>query len=256
MDALAYGIIRCPQAVQVSPRPVHGEEVDVAGRVEEGTVGFTGEHAARRCAAVQGREPDAASRRVLAAGHEHDERVVRRQIEVHHGMAGQELFAGAAVQGGADEVPDGDRLASRAGAAEEIEASGVRGCHGIERELLDADLAVARRIDEPDRVVTNAGGRDQRSAVRCDRDAFFLRRAMRELLRLAAREALTPDVERAAGVRAEVHPPSIRRPRRIGALGFRGADLAAGGCRVERDEPAGQPDAGVHFHDEHPAAVG
>src|ERR1700682_2260251 len=103
------------------------------------------------------------------------------------------------------------------------------------------------RVMNPKRALTGAYGGDERAAVWCEFDPFFLCRAGRHLLGDALRVMLPPDVIAVAGVGGEVHPLAIRGPGGVGTLrGLRayGLPRIAG---VERDQAAGQPFAGFHF---------
>ena len=112
---------------------------------------------------------------------------------------------------------------------------------------------VAAGIVNPDRALTHADRRNQRTAVGRDSHAILFRRAGSDLLRLPIREPLAPQMMIAVNLDAEIHPFSIRRPGCRGAFPFR-AYLPAGRAAIQRNHAARLPD-GIHFQDENPFTV-
>ena len=111
-------------------------------------------------------------------------------------------------------------------------------------------------IVQPDRTLFRADGGDQRPAGRRYRDSFFLCRPERDLFRISALQALTPDVEPFTGISGEVHPLPVRRPCRTGAFAGTRPNLPAGRRGIEREQATGHPPVRVHLGHQHRPAVG
>src|SRR5436190_1949155 len=82
------------------------------------------------------------------------------------------------------------------------------------------DLPVASRIVNPDGSGLQPNGSDKGPAVWRDCDPLLLRRSGSELFGLAVRPLLPPYVIEASGLRREIHPPAIGRPRSGRARSF------------------------------------
>ena len=101
-----------------------------------------------------------------------------------------------------------------------------------------------------------AHARDQVLAVGGHGGPLLFGRPERDLLGRAIGIPLPPDVKAAAGVRREVHPAAVRRPRRGRALGFLRADGASRRRSIEGHQPARKPSASVHLDDEQRLPIG
>src|SRR5690242_6315955 len=94
----------------------------------------------------------------------------------------------------------------------------------------------ATAVTNPDRADAGPDGGDQRPPIRCDRDAFLLCRTGRDLLDSPIAELLPPQVKGAADVGAEIHPPTIRRPRCRRAACAGRPHLVASRAAIERHQ--------------------
>src|SRR5215472_6785087 len=117
-------------------------------------------------------------------------------------------------------------------------------------------LPVPFSLVDPYRHVRRSHRCQERASILLHRDAFFLRRPARHLLRLALREPFSPDVISPSLVRAHVHPFSVRRPRARRALGVLGSHAPRRFLSPKRHQLARcHLPLPVHLHYQHPPAV-
>src|SRR5262245_34577504 len=126
----------------------------------------------------------------------------------------------------------------------------------IVAEAFERDLALACSVAHPDHALPLAHCGNQRDAVWSDSDSFLFGQSGGYLLRLAIREPLPPNVERPTCRGIEEHPFSVRRPAGKGARGAWRAHLTSRRATIHRNEAARQKRPPIHFHEQHPFAVG
>src|SRR5947208_1667955 len=93
--------------------------------------------------------------------------------------------------------------------------------------------------------------REQGFSVRRHRDPDLLGGPKRDLLRLAARIALPPQVHSLAAIDAAEDPFAVLSPATRAAASNSRPDLQAGRAAVERHNTAAQPAARSHLGEQH-----
>ena len=210
----------------------------------------------RRRRAVDRREPDLGrlSGRLCA---EHDLVAVGRDIVVADRDAREDRFTLARVDVGAPER----RRRVRRCAAHVIQALRVGGEPRHRREAetghdvpFRRERTIAGGVVDPDGAAVDADGRHERAVGRYG-DAVLLGGSERELLGLAVRESLPPQMMLLGDRGGEVHPFAVRGPagRRAGTGGPNRPSARIAG---DRHEPARLPDrAIIHLDNERPFAI-
>src|SRR5262249_13173403 len=91
---------------------------------------------------------------------------------------------------------------------------------------------------------------DEVLAIGCERSAFLLGRAERDLLGRPVRISLAPHMGGSASVRREIYPLPVAGPGGRRALAIQRPDGTAYGATVDRHAPARQPLDATHHDDE------
>ncbi len=260
-----FGSVAVTQPIDEVGAIIKAAAEDVASGIEPRAVGDKLREPPGRVGAVHSRQPDV-RRTVLVQCCERDLRAVARDVVADHLSTGQnrpcatrfdircpEFARSFVVSGKTGRAPTHQIEHRAAGPWKRLRRSALRSGR-YERIPFAGDLPLASFIANPDGLLTGANRGQDGSAIGIRRDAFFLRRSVRELFGRPVREALSPQVIRASTVRRKIHPHAVRRPRRRCALPA-GADPSSSILTVHRDQATWLPHWRVHLGDEHPGAV-
>ena len=184
---------------------------------------------AQRCAVIEGRQPKPRPAGFVGRFH-HNLAAIRRGVEIEDRKTSHQGFRAPRLQVGHhhfSKVPVKGEFVGLLphDAVQELAAIGREGrsrCVSLER-----DLPVAARVVKPQGSALQRDGGDERAAIRRHGDAFLFGWASGDLLRIAIRKTLPPDVICAHRVRCEVHPLPIPRPRGECTTSSRRTDLVS-----------------------------